>query len=260
MTKNYYGNLTREARDRWNERTKRNYEIRKKKNYALGLTATGQVRKPRSKMAPEESAKRIKESQLKYRNKFIAKGLTASGKERGRPDYLFSTGKTLKEWQGLLKNGEMEYKDLPEKIKAVIRDPAKPVPSKVRDETGLSLNEWGKKYNITREAVRQLKNKWGTINDELMMNRGKSGGAPYWQVTTNPSSMEYRTNMMLEITLVKIVSRDPRFRWVKTIEDVCSISDGTLSTIYSMGPKKINLLRKIANDKNIEGEKLWKIK
>ena len=259
MTKNYYANLTPEAKKRKIENTKRNYEKRKKENYALGLRADGQVRKARPKMTPEESAKKIKESQLKYRNKFIAKGLTASGLERRIPDYFFSTGKTLKEWQGLLKNGEIEYKDLPEKIKAVIWDPAVPKlkPSKVRDETGLTLEEWGKKYNITREAVRQLKNKWGTINDELMMNRGKSGGAPYWKVTTNPSSMEYRTNMMLQITLVKIVSRDPRFRWVKTIEDVCLISDGTLATIYSMGPKKINLLRKIENDKNIEGEKKY---
>ncbi len=92
-----------------------------------------------------------------------------------------------------------------------------------------------------------------------MMNRGKSYGAPYWKVTkTSSTEFEwYKSKMFFEITMVKVVSKDSRFRWVKTIEDVCLISDGTLATIYSMGPKKINLLRKIENDKNIEGEKKY---
>ncbi len=43
--------------------------------------------------------------------------------------------------------------------------------SPLRNQTGKSLKEWGDKYNLTREAVRRLRNKWGTITDELMLKR-----------------------------------------------------------------------------------------
>jgi len=45
-------------------------------------------------------------------------------------------------------------------------------------KTGKSLGEWGDKYNLSRERVRQLLNKWGTITDELMLSRNRSSAGP----------------------------------------------------------------------------------
>ena len=49
----------------------------------------------------------------------------------------------------------------------------------IKKATGKSLQQWGDEYGVTRERVRQLYNRWGTINDELMMSRNvEKLGAP----------------------------------------------------------------------------------
>ena len=41
----------------------------------------------------------------------------------------------------------------------------------IKKHTGKTLQQWGNEYGVSRERVRQLYNRWGTINDDLMMNR-----------------------------------------------------------------------------------------
>ena len=46
--------------------------------------------------------------------------------------------------------------------------------SPYREETGQTLQQWADKYNLSRERVRQLHKKWGTLNDELLNGRSRS--------------------------------------------------------------------------------------
>ena len=271
MKKNYYALLTPEAKKRYNEMNKRNYEKRKKENYAKGLTAQGKVRKPypqRAKMTPEERIEANKRSLLKYRMKLVfEKGLRADGLVRKSPEYKFSTGKTLKEWRRLLKNKEIEYKDLPDKIKShrIIVDPAVPsLKASVKNETGLTLKQWGEKYNMSRERVRQLKLRWGTINDELMSNRepmptGRpktslssrktKGRLPRGRPRTRFKTEEqYRKEQQKKI-LVNLISKSLLFRWVETIDDVLKIPYNKLLTIHNLGRKKLELIEQIRKEK-----------
>lgn len=267
MKKNYYALLTPETKKRYQENRKRYYEKFRNKNYAKGLTAMGQVRKTRSKMTPEERKEAFKRSLLKYRmKKVLEKGLRTDGRVRKGTEYKFSTGKTLKEWRRLLENKEIDYKDLPDKIKSnpKISDPAVPNNwATVKNETGLTLKQWGEKYNMSRERVRQLKLRWGTISDELMSNRRRwAMGRPIIKVkqqgpkrargrprTRFETILKLSRKEQQEKVLVNLISKSLLYRWVETIDDVLKIPYNRLITIHNLGPKKLELIEQIRKEK-----------
>tara|TARA_A100001201_G_C4032389_1_gene184062 strand:- start:213 stop:539 length:327 start_codon:yes stop_codon:yes gene_type:complete len=43
--------------------------------------------------------------------------------------------------------------------------------TQMRKYNGMNLTEWGKRYGLSKERVRQLRNKWGTLSDDLFKNR-----------------------------------------------------------------------------------------
>jgi hypothetical protein len=116
----------------------------------------------------------------RYHDKQRAKGLTSSGLVRKTVDYRLLTGKSLRYWRDQWNNDQIDYESLPTVVKKLIVNKApnfrrkKSYPGKhcvTREQTGKSLQEWGDEYGISRERVRQLRNKWGTITDELMSER-----------------------------------------------------------------------------------------
>lgn len=54
----------------------------------------------------------------------------------------------------------------------------------IKKATGKTLQQWGDEYGVTKERVRQLYNRWGTINDELMKSRN-AGDKATWKHTTS---------------------------------------------------------------------------
>lgn len=89
--------------------------------------------------AYRESRKAMnRDYQKRRRQKFYDKGLTSYGEER----------------------------------KVVLPKP-KPAPkvSKFEKLTGKTLQQWADEYNVSRERIRQLYKKWGTLNDALLSGR-----------------------------------------------------------------------------------------
>jgi len=80
------------------------------------------------------------------------------------------TGITRRQWEKQYRNGEIEWENLPRHIKKKIK-PFDPKFAPIKKSTGRTLQQWGDQYGISRERVRQLHKKWGTLTDDLFKNR-----------------------------------------------------------------------------------------
>ena len=120
-----------------------------------------------------------KKSRRKYLDKIKAQNLERGLRSDGKPfvnnNNLMraKTGITLRQWEKQYRNGEIEWDDLPSHAKSRLK-PRDPNHAIVKKNTGKTLQQWADQYGISRERVRQLHKKWGTLTDDLIKNRSTS--------------------------------------------------------------------------------------
>lgn len=150
------------------------------REYQREMQKTDHGREYRKKFMAEyaktDAYKRIRRRYLeKKKAQNLAQGLRSDGQPFATEGHLMraKTGITQQQWHKRYRNGEIEWENLPNHVKKRIK-PRDPKHAAVRKSTGRTLQQWADQYGISRERVRQLYKKWGTLTDDLIKNRSTS--------------------------------------------------------------------------------------
>tara|TARA_R100000734_G_C3306903_1_gene97405 strand:+ start:71 stop:712 length:642 start_codon:yes stop_codon:yes gene_type:complete len=126
------------------------------------------------KYAKTDAGKRARRRHLdKKKAQNLKQGLNSAGQPfANESTYLAKakTGMSETQWIMRYRNREVEWEDLPDLMKKRI-EPRNPNRVSIKRSTGRSLQQWADQYGLTREGVRRLHKKWGTLTDDLMKNR-----------------------------------------------------------------------------------------
>jgi len=150
------------------------------REYQKLMQKTDHSREYRKKyMAEYAKTDAFKRIRRRYLDKIKAQNLAQGLRSDGQP-FIYEgslmrakTGITQRHWHKRYRNGEIEWENLPRHIKKKIK-PRDPKFATIKKSTGRTLQQWGDQYGLSRERVRQLHKKWGTLTDDLFKNRATS--------------------------------------------------------------------------------------